>query len=93
MGPFQDAAGGLGCLEPGDDSADLSDYLKTSSSVGRSEANEPTGQSLSPSVFTDKKYPRGGTAPWEILFLQLDLRYFQNQNPGAWVGLSFSEGP
>ena len=28
MGPFQDSAGGLGCLEPGDDSADLSDYLR-----------------------------------------------------------------
>jgi hypothetical protein len=48
---------------------------------------------VSPSVFTDKKYPRGGTAPWEIFFLQLDLRYFQNQNPDAWVGVSFSEGP
>jgi len=28
VGPFQDSAGGLGCLEPGDDSADLSDYLR-----------------------------------------------------------------
>ena len=79
MGPFQDSAGGLGCLEPGDDSADLSDYLRLLRLLGGVKLMSLLASLCRRQFLPTKNIPVGGL-PHGKYFSQLDLRYFQNQN-------------